>query len=94
MTFALFWDEAGTPIYVSMGIHLMLELEEPVFLLSLAKWEGRLGADVTLLGLFNPPHYLSEHYLAKLTIISSPGAFPDPATDLFFQVMLKSLPKW
>lgn len=33
MTFALFWDEAGTPMCVSMGTHLMLELEEPVFLL-------------------------------------------------------------
>lgn len=60
----------------------------------MAKWEGRSGADVTLLGLFSPPRYLSENCLAKLTISSTPGAFPAPAADLLFQAMPKGLPKW
>lgn len=87
MTFGLFWDETGI-LHTCLRAHTMLGLEKPVFLLELAQWEGRMGVGVALLGLSSPSHHLSEHYLAKLAISSTRGAFPAPAANLLFQAML------
>lgn len=77
MTFGVFWDEPGTPTFVSTGTHTMLGLAEPVFPLGLAQWEGWWQGYLALLTITVCPN--------------SPSAPPMRPSQLPVQAMLTPL---